>query len=665
MRFLTNRQRQTLAALCDTIKPGAGNVPLPDPFGHSAVDLGVPDLIEKALYERDDDRVRRRLRLLLNALDRRLFNGWMSGNWCSFADLSLDCRTEVLQSMARSRVEFLRAAFQDLKQIASFIAYSHYAPLADNPTWAEFGYPGQASNPRHSFQYLPTVNVDTVDVLDCEVLVVGSGAGGGVVAAELATAGYDVLIVEKGKQFGDHDLPQTELAGMRELYEGKGSFKTFDRSMVVLAGSTLGGGTTVNWMTCLRPPDRLRQQWATEYGFTAAATRDYSDAIDVVCKRIGVTTDESPANPQNAILERGCRTLGYDVSVIPRNVRGCVKCDFCAYGCRYGGKQDTRRTLLQDAVDHGARIVVRGMVDRITHARGRVTGAEMTVRDRNGRRRSVQVRCKAVISSAGAIHTPALLLRSGLTNRHLGNNLHLHPVGAVYARHGERIAAWEGPPQTRVSEEFADLDGQGYGFRLEVSPAHPGLWALGLPWFSGPEHRDLMREVPHLGNIIVLLRDRYAGRVKLDRAGRPALHYRLHPYDANHMVQGVEAALRVQHAAGAVEIFGPHQDRRTFQRGTKRAFEQFLGHVRGLGTRPHHFGMFCAHQLSTCRLAGAPSQGPLSPEGESYEVQNLYCADGSVLPTSTGVNPMITIMSTAYHIAQHVKANMARSMVHV
>ena len=407
MRFLTERQRRTLKAICDTIKPGecgrddaprassvgtsssgccrvASPDPRPnelssandcarrhdelsgrnennsqdvkDPFSHSAAELGIADLVEKALYERDDDQARQRLGLLLNLLDRRFFNGVMSGNWRRFENMTLDQRTGTLQGMANSRVNALRGAFHDVKQMATFVAYAHFPPLGDNPTWSHFGYAGQASNPRRSFEHLPTVIVDELTEMDCEVLVVGSGAGGGVVAAELAAAGHDVLIVEKGKQFGNHDMPQTELAGMRELYEGKGVCKTIDRSMIVLAGSTLGGGTTVNWMTCLEPPQKLREQWASEFGFRAALSPEYSHAIRAVSDRIGVTTDESPANAQNAILERGCRKLGYGVSVIPRNVRGCVECDFCGFGCRYGAKQDTRRTFLYDAVGSGARM---------------------------------------------------------------------------------------------------------------------------------------------------------------------------------------------------------------------------------------------------------------------------------------------------------------------
>ena len=672
MRFLTERQRETLRAVCDTIKPGqvceSAEKPHGQPvdaFGYGADELGISDLIEKALYERDDEASRLRLQLLLGLLDRRVFNGWLAGHWQRFARMNLAQRTAVLQAMAVSNFNALRAAFHSLKQLASFLSYAHYPPLGDNPIWPALGYEGRAASPVRSFAALPTVEIEQAErnghqgLLDCDVLVIGSGAGGGVVAAELAADGHDVVVIEKGKQFANHEMPATELAGMRELYEGKGSFATADRGMIVLAGSTLGGGTTVNWMTCLRPPEQLLAQWSREFGFRGAASREFAASVETVSERLGVTTSESAANQQNGLIERGCRELGYGVTVIPRNVRGCVKCDFCGFGCRYGAKQDTRSTFLHDAVAHGARIIVRATVDKIHHRRGAVTGASVTVTDRNGKRHAVRVRCKAVVSAAGSIHTPAILLRSGLENPHIGGNLHLHPVAAVYARYDSLVESWKGAPQTRLCDEFADLDGQGFGFRLEASPAHPGLWGVGLPWFCGESHRDAMRQLPYLANIIVLTRDRYAGHVTLGPQGSPRLHYRLHPYDAGHMMQGIETALRVQRAAGARQIFGPHNDSVSFRGGQDRDFERFLGHVRGLGVRPNHIGMFCAHQMSSCRIGGSAAQGALSPEGESYEVRNLFVADGSVMPTSTGVNPMITIMSTAHHIAQHVKQRLA------
>jgi choline dehydrogenase-like flavoprotein len=284
----------------------------------------------------------------------------------------------------------------------------------------------------------------------------------------------------------------------------------------------------------------------------------------------------------------------------------------------------------------------------------------MDVVGADGRTHVVNVKCNAVVVSAGAIHSPALLVRSGLTNKNIGANLFLHPTGAVFASYDEPVNSWEGAPQTRLCDEFSNLDGKGYGFRIEASPAHPGLWALGLPWQSGEQHRFLMQQLPNLANSIVLTRDRYPGRVEVSASGQPVLHYHLHNYDAKHFMFGIEQALRIHRAAGAHYVYGPHNDCLGIDCQSNADFEKYIRQTYRLGTRPNHLGIFCAHQMSTNRIANSSSKGVITPEGETYEVKNLFVADGSALPTSTGVNPMISILATSHHLAQHIKAKLSR-----
>ena len=659
MQFLSENERDVLVAFCDTIHPRLSD----DRLGNvspSASDMGVTALVERAMNMKNEH-AKERLRLLLRLLQRRAVNGVLAGHWAPFTKLTVEQRTDVLLAMANSPFNRLRGAFQNVKQLVSFLTYSFESDAHTNPHWQLFDYQGKAKCVSTTDDALPIVHVDHDQTIRCDVLVIGSGAGGGVMAAELAAAGQDVVVVEKGDYFSNSRLPDNELDGMRKLYEESAGLRTADRAVIVLAGSTLGGGTTVNWMTCLDPPEKLRQQWAHEHGFAAVRSAEFTESIRYVRQRIHATNTESQANFQNAALERGCRALGYDVSVIDRNVKDCQTCDFCSFGCRYGAKQDTRRTFLRDAVDQGARILVRTHVDRITHERGIASGAVATVSEQDGEaKHRVEIRCNRVILAAGAVHSPAILIRSGLTNHNIGRNLHLHPTGGVFARYEQPVQAWRGAPQTRVCEHFADLDGNGYGFRLEASPAHPGLWALGLPWQGGKPFRELMRQVPYLANTIVLTRDRYSGQVHVDGKGRPVLHYKVHPYDARHLMMGLQEAIRVHRAAGAQTVYGPHNDCMSFEcSGSDVEFECYLQRVKDAGSRTNHLGLFCAHQMSTCRIGGSATQGAVNPEGESFEVKNLFVADGSALPTSTGVNPMITILATAHHVAQHVKSRLA------
>ncbi|MBZ0288754.1 MAG: GMC family oxidoreductase, partial [Anaerolineae bacterium] len=473
-----------------------------------------------------------------------------------------------------------------------------------------------------------------------------------------SAAGHDVIVVEKGGYFAEPDFHGREMESSDSLFEKHASLTTADVSMIVLAGSTLGGGTTINWAASLRPPDDVLREWATQHGFTGADSSDFQQSLDAVMGRINVNESESIPNATNARLEKGCQALGYDVSVIPRNVKGCEECGFCNFGCSFGSKQGTLKTYLQDAHDRGTRILVRATVERVTHERGIVTGAILRVQTDDGQMNTVTVRAKIVVVAAGAIHTPALLMRSGLVNANIGANLHLHPVTVTYGIYDEPVTPWHGPPMTRLSKQFANLDGRGYGVRLETAPVHPGISALTFAWQSGHDHKRLMQRLNHMANIIVLTRDFYGGRVTTDRDGQPVLHYQLHPYDARHLMRGTLESLRVHRAAGAKEVSSPHNQAIVYRPAEGGDFEAFLKQVEARGFQPNAYMLFSAHQMSSARIGGDSALGAVDPGGESYEVKNLFVADGSALPTASGVNPMVTIMGTAHYLAQHIKARL-------
>lgn len=643
---LSVQHRRQLARVCETLLP----------LGDDAADLLASD-VESAVFELHGEHGARRLGAALAMLDSRLVNLAIAGRFAKFSRLLESEREALLLAWANGRSLLGRTAFQAIKRLAMFLYYTGHAPP---------GYDAEVGGDAGEFASpIRPLSVDGVSQLSADVLVIGSGAGGGVVAGELAAAGLDVLVVEKGSGPRDAEFPRDERRGFAELYERRGSLTTVDRGVTVLAGSTLGGGTAVNWMTSLEPPADVLEEWSRDFGFTEATSPTFRASIAEVAARLNVNTDESPATEQNAVLERGCQQLGYRVAVIPRNARGCTTCDTCSFGCRHGGKQDMRRTYLADAATRGARFVVNAEVMRVTHRGGRATGAELVAIDSNGAARKISVAARIVVAAAGAIHTPALLVRSGLTNRHLGANLHLHPTTAVCGEFADPVRSWRGPPQTRYCDEFADLDGRGHGVRFEVSPAHPGLWGLALAWTSREEHRRRLERVAHLANIIILTRDKHAGRVTVDRRGRPLLHYRIAQDDATRMLRGAVEALRVLAAAGAVEVLSPHQKNLAFRldsRGEQGGdFERYLAQVAAAGSRVNDLGLFSAHQLSSCRIASSAKQGAVRPDGESHEVRNLFVADGSLLPTACGVNPMLTIAALGHFVAQQIKAKLPRT----
>lgn len=651
MSIFSAEQQHTLDLICDTFVPS-----LPDQnrplftTGAAALDLG--NSVATALEQVTDDFDRLGLKTFLDLIENGIFNRFTVGINKPFSRMTRDEREQLLRKWGQSDISTARQLFQSLKRLTLFIAYSTLPENNPNPTWSDIGYALPDRSPSNSERPIKPLTITQPTTLTCDVVIVGSGAGGGVVAGELTEAGYDVIVVEKGEYYHDTDFHGRELESTEKLYEKYGSLTTSDKSIVVLAGSVLGGGTTINWAASFRTPDEVREEWAREYGFTGATSKAFENSLNAVTKRLNVNTD-TEASPQNATLARGCEALGYDIDVIPRNVKGCVECGYCNFGCVYGAKQGTLKTYLQDAFDRGARFLVRAYTERVLTERGVAKGVLVTVTDDAGQQHQVTIKAKAVVVAAGAIHTPALLLRSGLGNANIGANLHLHPTTVMYGIFDHPIRGWQGAPMTRISRQFANLDGRGFGVRLETAPVHPGIAALSLSWESGRQHKATMAQLECLSNIIVLTRDRFGGRVGVDKRGYPVVDYRLHPYDARHLMRGLIEALKVQHAAGAHEVSTPHVKRIAWCQGDN--FDDFLASVEAEGLKPNAFSLFSAHQMSSARIGGSTATGALTPEGETYEVRNLYVADASAMPSATGVNPMISIMATAHYIAGEMK----------
>ncbi len=659
MPFLTPAQKHTLGLICDTfippIMPDKGDNPTL--FGLSAADVKLVDVLEENILAVTDEAARTQLQVILNLIESPIFNRLTVSNRQAFSDMLPNDRTTLLRSWGNSNLAPARQWFQSLKRLAMFLFYAITPNGEPHPAWAILRYP---NHPPHAEATTPAIEPLTINApttLHTDVLVIGSGAGGGVIAGELSAAGHEVLVVEKGAYHPDHQFSGRELAS-QSLFEKRGLLTTSDLSMSILAGTALGGGTTINWAASLRTPDDVLHEWAHEYGFTGADGEGFQRSLDAVLKRLNVDGEASPVNVTNAALTRGCEALGYDVATIPRNVKGCEECGFCNFGCPFGAKQGTVKTYLQDAHERGTRILVNAQVNRLLIERGTAVGADVRVQAAVGGWQPVTIRAKWVVVAAGAIHTPALLIRSGLTNANIGANLHLHPVTVTYGLFDEPVMGWQGPPMTRLSRQFANLDGHGYGVRLETAPVHPGLAAATFPWQSGVTHKRMMSNLPNLANIITLTRDRYSGQVAINGRGEPVVHYKLHPYDAAHMVKGMMESLRVHIAAGATEVSSPHNQQMRYRPAEGGKLDDFLREVEARGLHPNAYALFSAHQMSSCRIGGNSAIGAVDPTGESYEVRNLFVADGSVLPTASGVNPMISIMATAHFLAQGMKARM-------
>jgi choline dehydrogenase-like flavoprotein len=655
---LTERERATLAVLCDAFHPAlsadarSGDDPLL--FSTSASALGVPRAAERAigLLPREE---RNELRRLLRLLDSAV-GGLVIGKLAGVGKMTAGEREGLLQALSVHRIGRLRQAFQALKRLSSFLYYSVVDTRGENPVWPAIGY-APSSQPPAGASTIRVLKYDTSTTLDCDVCIVGSGAGGGTVAGELATRGLRTVLLEAGPGDQAPQFTQRELEGVQSLYYQGGLAASSDLSIGILAGACLGGGTTVNWQTCLRTPDYIRDEWAERSKCELFTSERFTQALDHVSRRLGVSSDESDVNPNNEPIRRGCDALGYSWEIIERNSRGCdcTQCGYCTFGCRVGGKQSTVATYLPVTQrGRSSSIITKCHAERVLIERGRTVGVMATTKALDGVVENIEIRAPIVVVCAGGIESPALLQRSGLSHSALGENLYLHPTSAVAGVHANPVQAWSGPPQTILSGHFSRVDGN-FGFRLEAAPTHPGLLALAAPWTSARSHRTLMQRAAHVSATIALTRDATGGRVRSRRDGGVTIDYAVGRREQTLLAHGIESAARVQFAAGAEEVHTLHATGPVLRRSAPDV-EAFARRILSEPIAANRCTVFSAHQMGTCRMGRERRVSVCDENGAVYGVKGLYVADASLFPASSGVNPMITVMALAKCVAERVVA---------
>ncbi|MET1038158.1 MAG: GMC family oxidoreductase N-terminal domain-containing protein [Aeromicrobium sp.] len=646
---LDANQRRALQLICDAFAPGDGTVP-------AASALGVPDVVAGLVGSNPRQAERDQFAQLLTLWDTRLGGLALTGRPRTFSSRTPDQREAALIAMSRSRLPLRRSAFSALKAVTTLGYYLTPGPTGHSPVWDAIGYPGPLG-PRADAPAPPLavhrVRDDTT--IDCDVVVIGSGAGGGTAAAVLAAAGLDVVVLERGEYYDDADFDGGELSGLSRLYS-HGPSLTAEGQLGILEGACLGGGTVVNWTTSFETPGSVRQEWA-DLGAGQFTTDEYSRSLAAVSARLGVNSDHGRASTRDQALERGATSLGWTMGAMPRNVLGCdqgVDCGRCGYGCRLGAKQTTTKTWLADAADHGARLLVGVKAHRITLESGRATGVEAITADG----RTVTVRSRAVVAAGGSLQTPALLKRSGLTNPNIGRHLRMHPASAVWALYPEVMNPWEGALQARYSNQHSDLDGDGYGVIYETGPTNPASALAFLGWNGGRRHLDMMRKLPHAGVIGVITRDRDSGRVDIGKDGEPIVKYTLSKRDAAHLHHGIVGAARIAEAAGAHTIFSGHQSGAGFEPGKRGTIETFARDALRAGYAPGRCAMAALHLMGSVRMGGDAATSALDPDGATWDVPNIVVADASTFPTASGVNPMISVGAIAHMNATRLVARL-------
>jgi len=672
---VTPGELRTLATLASTFVPAADGERL-------------AGLAAEALSRAADPAQVAQLRLVLRALEQPIANGALAGRWGAFGGLDQAGRERVLLAWATSPVPQQRAAFGAFRRLLAFLAYADPGlPEAPNPLPSLAGYdpdrppvtPDLTPIRPLEVDRSPSGGPDPIEVT-ADVAIVGSGAGGGVVAAALAGAGRSVVILEAGPFVDEATMPRGELDAYSRLYLNHGLLSTWDGSVTILAGSGVGGGTLINWMTCIDVPADVRAEWATEHGLDGVSDGEWATDFATLEAELGV----APAiviPPKDELLVRGARALGWEADVVRRNATDCGVCGSCPFGCVVGAKRSGIRVHLREAVEHGARIVDRVRVTKVLVDRGRVVGVEgrLLATDpishmpiapdgdpTHAEVRRFVVHAPQVVLAAGALRSPAVLQASGVGHPAIGRHLRLHPVPLIAARASDPIAMWRGTMQAIRSLEFSRGDASRRGYVIESAPGHPGLIALALPWAGAADHAELMADVRRIAPLIAVSRDGGEGRTSLTRAGRVRIDYRLDRAGVATLRHALVSMARLARAAGGIdEIIGvatPILRHRLDGSDEAARFGRFEAALGSVDFGPNRGGVFSAHQMGTVRAGASPADHAADPRGRIRSgptggiLRGLYVADGSTFPTGVGVNPMLGIMAMARRVSRTVLA---------
>ena len=663
----------------------------PSPERLAALMAGGWSETVRAAFERSLNRLtlgeRDELRLLLALLGSRVGTALLAGSgFAAFPDRSLAAREADLLGMAASRLPLRRKAFNALKRLCGGVAALAVDDGVErNAVNVAAGWRGpppalfDAPAPAKATYAWPRGRLDEA----YDVVVVGSGCGGGVAAATLSAAGHRVLVLEKAPLLQGDDFDGREGPAFEKLYERSALVATTDGSLGILAGSAFGGGSTINWACSLRTPRRVQDDWAA-LGVPCCARADgatpFDGALDAVCARLGVSDAGVTHDFGNRAILRGSAALKLPCRVLPQNLdRTDESAAYVAYGDRFGNKMSTPMTWLRDAAETGRCFFADGVkVDHVLRAGGRCVGVRCT---RGGVARDVRA-TKAVVLSGGSLNTPAILLRTpgGFPNDHVGRHLRLHPVTPCASRFdgvdaralsaSGLLAIGDGAPMTAACEaHVSGPKGDGYGALIEVPHSGLGIALTACPWLGARDCRELVYGASNLVSALVLQRDVGEGRVRLSAGDRePLVDYALDPRDAASMTEALVTCGRVLAAAGASRIASMHTAAPPTadlagRDGAERAkrVDAWAAEVRARGlASDNRSTLLSAHQMGTCRMGRSQRDSVVDAAGESWELPGLYVVDASLFPTASGVNPMITTMALAKVVSDGLVRRLAR-----
>lgn len=577
--------------------------------------------------------------------------------------LPLEQRMEVLRGFEQSRSHALRSL---LRAVLTPLRFLHYdRPQMFEHVGCRYELPTvRDEQPRWLAQVTNGREIEEDLELECEVLVIGTGAGGAAAAYELASRGHAVLMLEEGDYHRRSSFNGRPARAYRDLYRDHGLDMALGNvGIPVFAGRAVGGSTVINSGTCYRAPERTLASWREGMGLPAEFS---SEGLSPYYERVERMLQVAPADPLHLgaigpIIRRGAERLGYRHGPLPRNAPGCDGQGVCCFGCPTGAKRSTDVSYVPEALKRGAQLITAAHVTAIDVVAGRARGATARLGGAASgdgrapgasarRRPRLTVRAEAVVVAGGALMTPLLLRRSGAcrTSRMLGKNLSIHPASKVMALFDDRIDQWNGIPQGYQIDHFAEE-----GLMFEGGSLPFDVAALGVPW-TGRRYTELMERYPYLATFGFMIQDTSRGEVRLGPGGAPLVLYNLNQHDLAKMKRGVELLCEVFLAAGARRVL-------PLVAGCDEVNGlEDLERLRARKLRPGDFDMAAFHPLGTCRIGVDPRSSCVGPDHQAHDVAGLYVCDGSAIPSSLGVNPQMTIMAMSLRAAEIIGERLSR-----
>ena len=500
--------------------------------------------------------------------------------------------------------------------------------------------------------------------LEADVVIVGSGAGGGVTAEILAQAGLKVAIIEEGPLASSTDFRMREREAYPQLYQESAGRQTLDKSITILQGRCVGGGTTVNWTSSFRTPRRTLDYWKNSLGLKSMDEEQLAPWFTRMEERLAIAPWPVAPNENNDLLRRGCERLGIATGAIQRNVAGCRNLGYCGMGCPTNAKQSMLVTTIPAALERGATLIHRARVARLVISRDRVVACEANGITGNGATPSVhrvRVRAKHFVLAAGAIGSPGVLLRSAAPDPDLtlGKRTFLHPTLVSAGVMPQKVEGFFGAPQSVYSDHYLDaqpLQGPA-GYKLESAPMHPILVGITLPGF-GEEHARWMAKFPNIQVVIALLRDGFhpesqGGRVVLRADGSAVLDYAMSPYLWEAARRAYLTMAEIQFAAGAQTVMPMHENAHG-----ANSWREARAEIEGLPMRALATRVMSAHVMGGCAMGNEPRSSVVDEAGRHHQLANLSVHDASIFPTSVAANPQLSI----YAITARLATSLARTL---